>query len=834
MKQFLKENWSKTVLFFCLFFPSFVCATPAPTCIISISPNIINQGELTNEYFKIVGPVTKVIFKFDGILSYMGNELVEDYPEISPGREGGYKIKPGKIGTGSETIEVYGPGGTNSCSASIEVVANNLDDKNSEELTGILAVNGALRECPSKDCEIIRYYWETAEVKIIGIDDGNEWYKTITKDDYGNDLNGWMHYSLFTQDYRKIFLEVTLTSNEEKKSDQDKKIVIPNFFKNNDFRIGLIITFVFVILLIGAFLLRKNIRMISRALKGIVDLIKKKIRTFVRSCSVLFKKKNKDTSQSRLGKSILSKTKFKQKSFVVSLPIILMIIVGVAGISYGAYAYKNGSDAMKKAEQLISESNYQAAIVVLSGVPKSNILYYQKSQTKIEEAKRKIVEGQLSDEKIAHSEAEIKARQEEARANQEELEKNIKIQQLSEKEAEERRMKADNDRDGLTYAQEVTAGTSDLNSDSDGDGIKDGEDAHPAGGGRYLAQHFSWEYKGNPWSWDYSIQEDWYEYYKNKPRSPQGTEYVTPNDPFIKKIAEVLKETSDKENYHLTSFIVSFIQGLPYVEDYYTSFDEYPKYPIETFIEGNGDCEDTSYLFASLAQAAGKGTALVQFHNHMGVGINTVHSASGYYYPIGDEWYYYYETTAEGWQVGDLPKDYLYENAKVIRIWDGSVQYLSPQYIKPCYVSSDFPGYYFDGKNYYSDSQCNYLTYCMFYEEYYVNPHRTNKLYWDSACSQEVLSWCSKSIYYPGYFYSTISKDIYLDSQCVQKATFCRPSINYSDTYYDGYNEYWDSNCTQKVVSWCSKSTYHPGYFFSSLDYKYYYDSQCIQKADLK
>ena len=589
--------------------------------------------------------------------------------------------------------------------------------------------------------------------------------------------------------------------------------------------------------------------------------------------------------------------KIKPQKGFIQIPLLIAIIVTImatSGIGYGAIEYRKTSKTIREAEQLAEEERYNEAVEKLEftqnrwltktlGIKKQKItdeieknkkdledkskftqslgkfneanwqkaidsfseisensFYYKDAQLKIEEAKRKIVEEELGETGIAKKEAEEKAHQEairrsqaEEKAKQEEFEKKLKEQQLSEKEAEEKRMNADNDGDGLTYREEEKKGTSDWNTDSDGDGIKDGEDAHPTGGGRYIPQNFQWSYGGQNWTWTYSIHEDWYEYYKNKARSPQGTEYVTPDDPFIKEIAKALKETADKKNYHLTSFIVSFIQGLPYVEDYYTTFDEYPKYPIETFVERNGDCEDTSYLFASIVQAIGIGTTLVQFHNHMGVGIKTIHSQSGYYYPIGDEWYYYYETTAEGWQVGDLPKDYLYEKAKIIRIWDGSVHYLNPQYIKPCYASPDFPGYYFDGKNYYSDSQCNYLTYCMSYKEYYVNPQITTKLYWDGSCSQEVVSWCPKSIYYPGYFYSTISKDVYLDSQCIQKATFCRPSINYSDTYYDGYNEYWDSNCTQKVVSWCSKSTYHPGYFFSSLDYEYYYDSQCTQKVDL-
>jgi len=508
------------------------------------------------------------------------------------------------------------------------------------------------------------------------------------------------------------------------------------------------------------------------------------------------------------------KEKIKTKKGFIQIPILIAIIVSIViatGVGYGVIEYNKTSKIIKEAEQLakeekyneatekleitqnkllgkiilkqkistelesnkklladktkydegvnkLNEGNLQGSIDLLSELPESSF-YYQKAQTKIEESKRKMLEEELSEEQIARKEAEAKAKQEE-------FEKKLKEQQLISKEAEERMMNADNDGDGLTYRRELELGTSDWNTDSDGDGIKDNEDLHPDGKGRYIAQEFEWNYEGTKITFKTSVHEDWYEYYKRKPRIPHGTVYVLSNDPFIKQIAQFLKNKANEKNYHLTSFIVSFVQGLPYVEDYYTSFDEYPKYPIETFVERNGDCEDTSYLFASIIQATGIGTALIEFHNHMGVGIKTVHEQSGYYYPIGDDWYYYYETTGEGWNVGELPNDYLYENAKITRIWDNSIHYSYPKYIKPCYSSPDFAGYYYDGSNYYSDSQCNNLVYCLPYKEYYVRPKEVN-LYWDSSCTQIIVIGCYKSKTYPGYFYRS-GNAWYYDSQCIQ------------------------------------------------------------------
>ncbi len=547
------------------------------------------------------------------------------------------------------------------------------------------------------------------------------------------------------------------------------------------------------------------------------------------------------------------KNRIKTKESFIKVPVskklIIWISIIVVGISAALYSQGFGKEI----------SNFLADKPIFANV--SNLIYKVswEEKFKIEELEREVemsgleerrAKGEAQESKIAKEEAEQKTQQEtekrsraeaakkvaqqraveeEDKRIQEELARQVAEQEVLAKEAEEEKMNADSDGDGLTYRQELDQGTLDTNKDSDDDGINDNEDANPSGGGRYLAQNFQWEHNGKSWTRNYSIQEDWYEYYKNKPRSSHGLEYVIENDPFIKEIAEALKEIADRENYHRSSFIVSFVQGLPYVADFYTNVADLPKYPIETFVERNGDCEDTSYLFASLVQAMGLGASLIEFHDHMGVGIKTVHAQSGYYYPIGNDWYYYYETTEKGWKIGQLPEDYLHEKAKITRIWDGNVSYSGPQYVKPCYSSLTYSGYYSDGENIYSDSQCNYLANCIFYEDFYINP-QTQSFYHNSGCTQIAVPGCYKSTNYPGYFYDD-SDLYYYDSRCTQTAKICEPSLIYSDRYWDGDYSYWDSSCTQKVVSWCAKSTYKPGYFISSIDYKYYHDYQCTQEA---
>jgi hypothetical protein len=588
------------------------------------------------------------------------------------------------------------------------------------------------------------------------------------------------------------------------------------------------------------------------------------------------------------------KEKIKIKKGFIQIPLLIGIIISIivtAGVGYGAFEYHKTSKIIGEAEQLAKEERYDGAIEKLElaqnkwltntlGIKKQKItdeieknkkdledkskftqslgefnganwqkaidsfseipensFYYKDAQLKIEESKRKMVEEELGETKIAKKEAEEKTRQEiikrsqaEARAKQEELEKNLKEQQLSEKEAEEKRMNADNDDDGLTYREELSEGTSDLNSDSDGDGIIDSEDTHPAGGGRNIPQTFAWNYGGYDWTWTESIQEDWYDYYKARPRSSlEGIKYITSDDPFIKKISKRISESA-KGDVIDTWLAISFVQNLPYVDDVFTGYDEYPKYPIETFFEKNGDCEDTSYLAASILDAMGYGSVLILLPGHMAVGIYMNSDTPGTYYELDGKCYYYIETTSKDWVGGEIPDKYRNTRATLIKIPSGKTADVYPKYKKSCYSSLDFPGYYSDGENFYSDSQCNYLAYCLRYDEFYIKPKELN-FYWDSSCSQIVVKGCYKSTDYSGYFYDSFG--FYYDSQCTQKASICRSSTVYSDRYWDGDYSYWDSNCTQKVLSWCSKSDYHPGYFFNSLDYGYYYDYQCTQKADL-
>ena len=85
------------------------------------------------------------------------------------------------------------------------------------------------------------------------------------------------------------------------------------------------------------------------------------------------------------------------------------------------------------------------------------------------------------------------------------------------------------------------------------------------------------------------------------------------------------------------------------------------KYPIETLGEGEGDCEDKSILFASLARALDYDVRICVIPRHVFVAVRLDSSplhGELWNISIDDEYYYACETTSYGWLIGDLPAKY--------------------------------------------------------------------------------------------------------------------------------------------------------------------------------
>lgn len=186
----------------------------------------------------------------------------------------------------------------------------------------------------------------------------------------------------------------------------------------------------------------------------------------------------------------------------------------------------------------------------------------------------------------------------------------------------------------------------------------------------------SWSYDSREWSFHVEIPPDIYAYYKQQDgRSPytnsQMMSFITSDDPVVIEIANTLDKLADKAGYGYcdkVNFVLSFVQSLEYTSDNVTTSSyEYWRFPVETLVDGGGDCEDRSVLFASVIEAMGHDAVLIGLPGHIAVGVAGF-GLSGFYYSCGDVKYYYCETTGRGWAVGELPPQYEGQTPSIIQM----------------------------------------------------------------------------------------------------------------------------------------------------------------------
>ena len=184
---------------------------------------------------------------------------------------------------------------------------------------------------------------------------------------------------------------------------------------------------------------------------------------------------------------------------------------------------------------------------------------------------------------------------------------------------------------------------------------------------------YNWKYNTVEYQLSYSFDPRRYAYYTNQGHSVMEysdyIKFVTKEETAVVEIAQILRNLSNEKGFDSLSevnFIMSFVQSLKYSEDNLTAgVGEYPRYPIETLVEQTGDCEDSSALLISLLESLGYEAAMVLIpeawddYGHAAVGVNLT-GAEGIYYILNEGkdneiGYYYAETTAEGWKLGEIP-----------------------------------------------------------------------------------------------------------------------------------------------------------------------------------
>jgi hypothetical protein len=189
------------------------------------------------------------------------------------------------------------------------------------------------------------------------------------------------------------------------------------------------------------------------------------------------------------------------------------------------------------------------------------------------------------------------------------------------------------------------------------------------------------DYKGKEFSVNMDIPLGKYLYYKEK-RRPSWmnhnyrhpyyffTEYVgmaedPDDDAIIDAITGYLNEaaaTAGFDEREKVELALVFVQSFSYIGDNVTAaLDEYPRYPVETLFEREGDCEDTSILLAAILDEMGYDVALLLFEefDHIGLGV----SIPSEYVMHGNSWIYedtryWYLDTSGGRSIGWCPEPY--------------------------------------------------------------------------------------------------------------------------------------------------------------------------------
>jgi hypothetical protein len=175
-------------------------------------------------------------------------------------------------------------------------------------------------------------------------------------------------------------------------------------------------------------------------------------------------------------------------------------------------------------------------------------------------------------------------------------------------------------------------------------------------GGDY-SRTYAWEYKDVDWSFTAVVQKALYDRFKAKPHSADVSfaSYAMASedrDCLHSATSQFHQGGADKgyTRYDDAMNIVTFVQSVPYVDDHPTRS---PKYPLETLVDGQGDCKDKAVLAAALLHEAGFNVVLLKFPEHLSVGINV--DATGTSYEYNGARYYYIEATGRNWKIGEAP-----------------------------------------------------------------------------------------------------------------------------------------------------------------------------------
>lgn len=189
----------------------------------------------------------------------------------------------------------------------------------------------------------------------------------------------------------------------------------------------------------------------------------------------------------------------------------------------------------------------------------------------------------------------------------------------------------------------------------------------------YYKLNYAWEYEEVQWSFSVGISEELYGHYRERTHyNDELVHYVLSeyDRPYLRDIVKSFRAGGEKWGFSDIDNVfnvVAFVQSLQYISDQTTKGqDEYVRYPIETLVDGCGDCEDVVILAAALMYEMGYDVLLVLLPNHLALAVKNEKDFPGTYYEYDGGKYYYLEMTNVGWDLGHIPPAYKGQSATLI------------------------------------------------------------------------------------------------------------------------------------------------------------------------
>ena len=189
-----------------------------------------------------------------------------------------------------------------------------------------------------------------------------------------------------------------------------------------------------------------------------------------------------------------------------------------------------------------------------------------------------------------------------------------------------------------------------------------------------------WTYDEQAWKCTVTVPVALYEYYQRRTHLGDDFAHYVLSEydrDYIRDLVQSFRIGGEKRGYSETDNVynvISFVQSLRYEYDIKSKQEQdYVRYPLETLVDGEGDCEDMVVLAASILYEMGYGVLLVSLPEHLALAVQCSEFFPGTYYEYEGSRYYYLEMTSVGWDLGQIPAKYKGVEATVIPVVDRPV-----------------------------------------------------------------------------------------------------------------------------------------------------------------